>query len=167
MFYNLVCTKCAKTIRKYSLQSGSISAVVSYGEICFLSKHLHSKASLSRESHLRVAQTGSHHIYHNNFQFVDFQNTDLHLRSSLLQYPVELGVGEAEEPISILHRKKIQSLVYINAGNNRGACRYLHLEKKPTNHYETEGILTMARHQMLLARRDTGRKDKDNYGERL
>lgn len=33
--------------------------------------YLHSKANLYRKCPLRVAQTESHHTYHNNFQFVD------------------------------------------------------------------------------------------------
>lgn len=38
-------------------------------------------------------------------------------------------------------------------------------EKK--NHYETEGILTMAMYQMLLLREDRRRKGKDTYGVTL
>lgn len=92
---------------KYSHESGSISGAVSYGEINFYPNILlHSKVNLYRESHLRVALTNSHHIYYNNFQFVDnFQYIDLYPKSHLLQYSVELGVREAEDPIFTPHHK--------------------------------------------------------------
>lgn len=61
---------------------------------------LHCKTNLYGESHLRAAQTESHQIYHNSFQFTDnFQSTDLYLKSHLLQYPVEL---ETEESIFLI-----------------------------------------------------------------